>query len=194
MHTPKLVFPSVVLLLLGGGLTSCLPKDTTTETPKTDKEEAELEHAARPVDPPGLPLPENFNIGADGLIQGDTLVLDIAVDVPEGSYVISALSDRDYLGKFQLHWGDSLMVSLGQLTEDPPSRLGWEPWDKVHTPMLFSPTRIRQSWLLPEGADTLKGEVFFVLEPQCVPYALDVQVVRSSGQVTQGLVHPQYPD
>lgn len=47
---------------------------------------------------------------------------------------------------------------------------------------------------MPERLDTVKGSVFFVLEPQCVPYGLDIQTVPSSGSITRGLVHPHCPE
>ena len=50
--------------------------------------------------------------------------------------------------------------------------------------MAVLPHRIRQSWILPKGLDTLKG-VSFVLEPQCVLYALDIQIVPSTGIITK---------
>lgn len=196
MRSSPLFLACAALLLLGWGLTSCSEGGSTIDRKESEPVENEVE-AKGPADSegrPGLPLPENFDIRASGRLQGDTLLLDIAVDVPEGSYVISALSDRDYLGKFQLHWEEVGMVALGALTEDPPSTLGWEPWDKVHTPMLFSPTHIHQDWLIPTRLDTVKGNVFFVLEPQCVPYALDIQIVPSTGSITQGLIHPHYPE
>jgi len=147
-----------------------------------------------PDELPGIPLPDGFDIRVAGTVALQGLHLEVAVDVPEGSYVISALSDRDYLGKFQIGWSDSLVTATGNLVETPVSMPGWEPWDEVYTPMLFSPTVIRQSWALPPGADTLKGEIFFVLEPQCVPYAVDFTVVPATGEITSGLIHPQYPD
>lgn len=143
---------------------------------------------------PGLPLPVGFDIRVAGDIVDRELDLAVSVDVPEGSYVISALSDRDYLGKFQVSFSDSTVQPMGSLTESPVSMPGWEPWDQVYTPMLFSSTEIQQSWILPTGRDTLKGQVFFVLEPQCVPYALDFRVLPRQQQITSGLVHPEYPD
>ena len=143
---------------------------------------------------PGLPLPEGFDIRVAGTVNGEQVLLDIDVDIPNGSYVISALSDRDYLGKFQVNWTDSLIHPASDLVEVPVSTLGWEPWDQVYTPMLFHPTTIRQTWNVPNSNDTVSGQVFFVLEPQCVPYAVDFSVVMTTGSIMGGLVHPQYPD
>ena len=143
---------------------------------------------------PGLPLPVGFDIRVAGDIVDRELALAVSVDVPEGSYVISALSDRDYLGKFQVSWSDSSVQASGALIETPVSMPGWEPWDRVYTPMLFSPTVLRQTWRFPTQLDTLKGQVFFVLEPQCVPYALDFKVATATGAFTSGWVHPQYPE
>ena len=194
MRATPLSLAYAVFLLIGWGLASCSGGDTTTDLQESVENEEGANGTADSKSRSGLTLPENFDIRAGGRVQGDTVLLDIAVDVPEGSYVISALSDRDYLGKFQLRWEEAGMMALSELTEDPPSTLGWEPWDNVHTPMLFSPTRIHQPWLMPERLDTVKGSVFFVLEPQCVPYALDIHIVPSTGSITQGLVHPHYPE
>ena len=146
------------------------------------------------IERPGLPLPKGFDIRVAGTVDRGQIGLDIEVDIPEGSYVISALSERDYLGKFQILWADSLITQTTDLVEEPSSMPGWEPWDEVYTPMLFHPTTIRQLWDIPSSIDTAQGEIFFVLEPQCVPYAVDFKVVMATGVVTNGLVNPQYPD
>ena len=52
-------------------MASCSGGDATRDIPDVENH-------------PGLPLPENFDIRADGRVEGDTLLLDIAVDVPEG--------------------------------------------------------------------------------------------------------------
>ena len=152
------------------------------------------EAASTPASRPGLPLPDGFDIRVTGTVESGQVQLDIEVDIPEGSYVISAMSDRDYLGKFQVNWTDSTVVATSALIEDPVSMPGWEPWDKVYTPMLFEATTLRQTWTLPSTLDTAVGEVFFVLEPQCVPYAVDVQVIPANGSITCGMVHPRYPE
>ena len=175
----------VCLLLL---LTACGSADREAMPLKTK------DALADPTEPLGQPLPEGFDIRVSGTVDGGQVLLDIDVDIPEGSYVISALSDRDYLGKFRVHWSDSLITPATDLTESPVSMPGWEPWDQVYTPMLFHPTTIQQTWNVPNSIDTASGEVFFVLEPQCVPFAMDFNVVMTTGAITSGRVHPQYPD
>lgn len=104
---------------------------------------------------------------------GARVTLVTEIDIPEGAYVISALSDRDYLGKFQTSWANAAIQPIGSLLEYPRSMPGWEPFDRVFTPMLTSNTVIRQDWAFPAESAPHQGRIFFVLEPQCVPYALD---------------------
>ena len=179
------VFAWVLLLFSAATWTACQEGHAPANTVPDPAPEAQR---------PGLPLPEGLDIRVDGRVAGSLLNLQVNVDIPDGSYVISAMSDRDYLGKFQVSFSDSTVQPMGSLTESPVSIPGWEPWDQVYTPMLFSSTEIQQSWILPTGRDTLKGQVFFVLEPQCVPYALDFRVLPRQQQITSGLVHPEYPD
>ena len=131
--------------------------------------------------------------------QADSLphaVLITEVDIPTGSYVISALSDRDYLGKFQVIWEDSTIHPAGALIENPISMPGWEPFDKVYTPMLFENTELRQEWALPRDTSSFEGQIFFVLEPQCVPYALDFTLEKEEmgWSTNHGIVHAAYPE
>lgn len=131
--------------------------------------------------------------------QADSLqhaVLITEVDIPTGSYVISALSDRNYLGKFQVIWKDSTIRPAGALVEAPISMPGWEPFDKVYTPMMFENTEIRQEWALPKDTSAFEGQVFFVLEPQCVPYALDFTLEKEEmgWSTSYGIVHAAYSE
>lgn len=146
---------------------------------------------------PGLPLPTGFDIRVFADPKEEGIVgTSVEVDIPEGSYVISALSDRGYLGKFNVSWTDSTISPASALVESPVSMPGWEPFDKVYTPMLFEPTVITQDWQLPEGTGPFQGEVFFVLEPQCVPYALEFVLEKEEmgWSTSYGLVHPAYSD
>ena len=146
---------------------------------------------------PGLPLPAGFDIRVFADPKEEGIVgTAVEVDIPEGSYVISALSDRDYLGKFSVSWTDSTIRPASALVESPVSMPGWEPFDKVYTPMLFEPTVVTQDWQLPKGAGPFQGEVFFVLEPQCVPYALEFVLEKEEmgWSTSYGLVHPAYPE
>jgi len=146
----------------------------------------------------GLETPFDIRVFADPGQAGSTaqIVLVTEVDIPEGSYVISALSDRDYLGKFQVIWQDSAITPSGILEEFPRSKPGWEPFDKVYTPMLMASTTLRQGWSLPDGLGPHSGKVFFVLEPQCVAYALDFIVEKEPDgwSSTYGMVYQTHPE
>jgi hypothetical protein len=148
--------------------------------------------------PPALPAGFDIRVFADPAEANAParFMLTTEVDIPEGSYVISALSDRDFLGKFQVHWTDSLIQATGTLTEAPLSMTGWEPFGRVFTPTLNTNTVIRQVWETPGGTGPFEGEVFFVLEPQCVPYALKFSVEKEpmGWSTTYGEVAPSYPD
>ena len=123
------------------------------------------------------------------------IVLVTEVDIPRGSYVISALSDRDYLGKFQVTWKDSSIAPAGALLETPLSMPGWEPFDKIYTPMLLTSTTVSQAYNLPDGIGPFAGQVFFVLEPQCIAYALDFTVDKEPDgwSSTYGMVYQANP-
>lgn len=167
--------------------------DAEFPVPPPPVETVEPTHNPRP----GLPLPAGFDVRVSANTTSDSTVRTaIEVDIPEGSYVISALSDRGYMGKFSVTWTDTTLRPASALVESPVSMPGWEPFDKVYTPMLFAPTVITQDWQLPDSAGPFEGEVFFVLEPQCVPYALNftMEKVGPDWFTQAGLVHPAYPE
>lgn len=169
------------------------PPDADSPSSAPPVESVELPHAPRP----GLPLPAGFDVRVSATAASDSTVRTaIEVDIPEGSYVISALSNRGYMGKFSVTWTDTTLRPASALVESPVSMPGWEPFDKVYTPMLFAPTVITQDWQLPDSTGPFEGEVFFVLEPQCVPYALNftMEKVGLDWFTQAGLVHPAYPE
>ena len=112
---------------------------TSNEQPPKPQKKSGIETAETTK---GEVAPSNFDIRvfpeageADSLPHA---ILITEVDIPNGSYVISALSDRDYLGKFQVIWKDSTIRPAGALFEDPISMPGWEPFENVYTPMMLS--------------------------------------------------------
>lgn len=179
--------PCATLGMLALALTACQPQMPPPPPP------AVVNSADSPLTLDST-LPDGFDIAVAGTLHGDTLALEVSVDIPEGSYVISALSDRDYMGKFQVHWSDSTVVPAGNLSEQPASTPGWEPWDRVYTPMMFEPTVVQQNWVVPTGLNLVQGEVRFVLEPQCVQYGLDFEYNTNTGAMASGSVGPRSPD
>lgn len=187
MRTSALKWTCGTLGMLALALTACQPQ-MPPPPPPTVVDSTDGPHRLDPN------LPDGFDIAVAGALHGDTLALEVSLDIPEGSYVISALSDRDYMGKFQVHWSDSTVVPAGNLSEQPASTPGWEPWDRVYTPMMFEPTVVQQNWVVPTGMSLVQGEVLFVLEPQCVLYGLDFEYDAKTGVMASGIVGPRSPD
>lgn len=176
-----------LLGMLAWALTSCQPQMPPPPPPAA----AESTEGSNSLDPH---LPDGFDIAVSGAVQGDTLTLEVSVDIPEGAYVISALSERDYMGKFQVLWSDSAVVPAGTLREQPASTPGWEPWDRVYTPMMFEPTVVQQKWVVPAELNLVRGEVLFVLEPLCVLFGLDFEFNSKTGVMASGSVGPRSAD
>ena len=62
--------------------------------------------------------------------------------------------------------------------------------------MMFENTEVRQEWALPKDTSAFEGQVFFVLEPQCVPYALDFTLEKEEmgWSTSYGIVATAMPD
>lgn len=133
-------------------------------------------------------IPPGFDVELNIREEAGALWLVSDVRLPYGGYVISATCDVDYLGKFQLNWLDSTQVQTEAWSEFPPSELGFEPFDSRMVPMLLKNTKVAARVTVAEGLDAVAGEVFFVLEPQCVPYRLPFQLTlaESGWSVIQG--------
>jgi len=138
-------------------------------------------------------LPAGFDVQVTAEINTNEVALTFTIDIPSGSYIISATSDRNYLGKFQVTWEDSL-TQIGAYTELPPSTPGWEPWDRVYTPMLQTSTIVKGTWQRPARSTPLHGTVQFVLEPQCMMYGVDFSLDPSSGSFSASQVQAKDPE
>ncbi len=135
-------------------------------------------HRDQSVRPPGFDV--TFEVDH---LEGDCWLL-ATVHMPYGGYVISALSDFDYLGKFQVLWENPFLTQIQEISENPPSELGLEPFDYVMVPMLLRTTQVGVKLAIRPGITQLVGEVFFVLEPQCMPYRWPFEMEKINGQWT----------
>jgi len=162
----------------GPSNTGMRPAPLETETPSSTQETL---------------LPAGFDVQVTGEINNNEVALTFTIDIPSGSYIISATSDRNYLGKFQVAWEDSL-PQIGAYTELPPSTPGWEPWDRVYTPMLQTSTVVKGTWQRPARSTPLHGTVQFVLEPQCMMYGVDFSLDPSSGSFAASQVQAKDPE
>lgn len=133
------------------------------------------------MQPHRLPYVKHSGLAVDlSLVEReDGIWLISEVDVPYGGYIISPLTERDYLGKFHVKWFDTASVSHSDWREFPSSELGFEPFDRVMVPMIRRDTKIETHLAIQSGVTDLSGEVAFVLEPQCVLYLMPFSIVKS---------------
>lgn len=133
-------------------------------------------------------IPPGFEIRLDAVEENGELWLVSDVRLPYGGYIISARCDVDYLGKFQVNWSDSAKAQTDAWLEIPPAEMGYEPFESKNVLMLLRDTRVSARVAIAPGTESLSGEVFLVLEPQCVPYRLPFQLnLESTGwEIWQG--------
>lgn len=133
-------------------------------------------------------IPPGFEIRLDTEERGDELWLISGIQLPYGGYIISATCTFDYLGKFQVQWADTAAVRNMDWREEPPAELAMEPFEAQLVPMLLKDTEVATRLWIEPGVAAASGEVFMVLEPQCVPYRLPFTMTRSEAgwSVMQG--------
>ena len=113
-------------------------------------------------------------------LDPSVLSLKTQLTMPYGGYVISALSAHPFTGKFQFQWRDTNAVEIMSWLEDPPSEMGYERFDQVLTPMLFSSTSVETELRVVSDLKEIKGDLFFVLEPQCVAYVMPFALKKTN--------------
>lgn len=133
-------------------------------------------------------IPPGFEIRLNVEESGDAVWLNSAVQLPYGGYIISATCTFDYLGKFQVQWADTAAVRNTGWREEPAAELAMEPFEAQLVPMLLKDTEVATRLWIEPGVDAASGELFMVLEPQCVPYRLPFSMTRSAAgwSVIQG--------
>lgn len=133
-------------------------------------------------------IPPGFEIRLDVEESGDAVWLNSEVQLPYGGYIISATCTFDYLGKFQVQWADTAAVRNTGWREEPAAELAMEPFEAQLVPMLLKDTEVATRLWIEPGVDAASGELFMVLEPQCVPYRLPFSMTRSAAgwSVIQG--------
>lgn len=125
-------------------------------------------------------IPPGFEVEVDLELRDEEWWLISDVRLPYGGYVISSTCDIDYLGKFQVNWNEASQVAHAGWEESPPSIAGYEPFEQTMVPMLVQDSEVATRLVIGEGVTSAQGEIFMVLEPQCVPYSLTFQLVKSN--------------
>jgi hypothetical protein len=115
-----------------------------------------------------------------------------------GSYVVSPADTLSILSPFQLDFGDGAPIELTRaMTEFPGYQNLYEPALASDMRILRSPTLFTQPFKVNASGDFVaSGQAFFVLEPSCVPYALDFTLTQRDGLLAleAGEIHTEYGD
>jgi hypothetical protein len=123
--------------------------------------------------------PDSFDLKC-ALIQPDTLVIEWAGD--PGSFVVSPLSTDSLYGKVALTCPS---LEFGEWNETPASRASWDEFAEGFVRFVQMPTR----WSvplerMPAGDFEAEAELFFVVEPACIPYATTLTIERRNGDLS----------
>ena len=122
--------------------------------------------------------PESFDLECT-LLPPDTLVIEWAGD--PGSFVVSPLSTDSLYGKLALTCSS---LEFGEWDEAPVSRGSWDEFAEGFVRFVQVPTR----WSvplerMPDGDFEAEAELFFVVEPACIPYSTTLTIERRNGDL-----------
>ena len=114
-----------------------------------------------------------FELGVSLANQEDgamDLVFDL--DLGRGDWVVSSHSTDSMFGRVALSFRDPEGLALvGGMEEMPPSQWEVEPFSQLDIKVLRYDTRMSQRLEVGDGrSHDIHGEVFFVLEPLCMPF------------------------
>ena len=129
-------------------------------------------------------LPFGLTFEVEGTTGGAdaTLVLDLDLFQAE-DWVVSTHSTDSMFGKVDVRLLDlPLLMPAGELTERPESTWEVEHFSQLDIRVLRQDTEMRLPVRVTSGLDfEAKGQVFFVLEPLCMPFEVDFTVGRRAG-------------
>lgn len=131
-------------------------------------------------------------------VSGNSWNLVMDLDMGEGDWVVSALSTDSMFGKVDVEflWPAQIQIT-GPMQEDPPSKEEVERFSQLEILVLREDTRmVLPLTFMGMPAVVWKGRIWFVLEPLCMPFSTEFDVVSDGrgGVVVQRVAtHLDWP-
>ena len=129
-------------------------------------------------------LPFGLAFEVEGATGGEDATLVINLDLFQAEdWVVSTHSTDSMFGKVDVRFLDlPLLMPAGELMERPESTWEVEHFSQLDIRVLRQDTEMRLPVRATSGLDfEAKGQVFFVLEPLCMPFEVDFTVGRRAG-------------
>lgn len=173
------VFALSLLLIASCGETEIAPEEKTPSIPEI------------PVDPYAerygekidyQPFEINFQVNNDN----DGFLLQVNVDIIEGSFILSHYAGHEFSGRFLISVEDNNHLSLdGSLTESPAPFEEIYFWaDNKNVKKLKGDVVVKQKLILKSKDDfEVNGSVTFTVEPSCGFYKTNFIISRNSGEI-----------
>lgn len=137
-----------------------------------------------------IPLPLKENPGFDlRLNLEDTedgkKVLLAELDLDSGVFIVSPYSTDDVYGHFQLKIDENpYLKEIGEILERPSSIEAMDKDLQVPVRFVLQNTSYQQKLeILTEGDFETKGSIWFVYEPECLPYEMKFTLSHLSGKL-----------
>lgn len=131
-------------------------------------------------------IPFQLSVDVEPRDNADEVNLILDLELREGDWVVSSMSTDSMFGKVQLRFSDPDAVALmGPMQESPDSQWEIERFSQLKVKVIHERTRmvqpIRFSAAL-EPQEAIVGEVFFVVEPLCMPFETTFALVPPSAE------------
>ena len=115
-------------------------------------------------------------------VEGKEHDLVFDLDLGPGDWVVSSHSTDSMFGKFALRFQEPQAIELmGSMEEFPPSAWEVEHFSQLDIKIIRQDTRLVQRVSIDQAHQgELQGEVFFVLEPLCMPFRTSFLLQKST--------------
>ena len=115
-------------------------------------------------------------------VEGEEHDLVFDLDLGPGDWVVSSHSTDSMFGKFSLRFQEPQAIELiGSMEEFPPSAWEVEHFSQLDIKVIRQDTRLVQRVAIEQAHQgELNVEVFFVLEPLCMPFRTSVLLRKST--------------
>ena len=118
-------------------------------------------------------------------VQGNSAMLVVEIDfLHPGDWLVSPRSSDSLFGHVEFGFLDaSVLAPVGDMVADPPAVMEHEPMSQIDLWVHRMDTKLALPVeAMVEGDFQVRGGLFFVLEPRCVPYELRFEVLRVDGE------------